>query len=87
MTIDHAGTFGDYLREHREARGYSAREVARRIDVAVTTITRIEDGSRLIPNPDLFLALVDVLELDLVTAVTLLAPYRRLWERLKTQGR
>jgi transcriptional regulator with XRE-family HTH domain len=86
MATDQLDSFGDYIRTRREEHGYSARHVARQVGVAVTTITRIEDGSFVVPNPDLFLALVDVLDLDLITAVSLVEPYQRLWRRFTTQG-
>ncbi len=75
-------SFGAYVAMKRQQRGYSMRELAKQVDVAPTTITRIENGS--VPHPDLFLALVDVLDLDVITAVGLVEPYQRLYQRITT---
>jgi transcriptional regulator with XRE-family HTH domain len=82
MTDQQSASFGDYLRTRRAERGYSARHDARETGVTTTTITRYEDGTYLVPAPDLLLALVDVLELDITIAVALIDPYRRLWQQL-----
>ncbi len=75
-------SFGEYVAMRRRERDYSIRQLAKRVDVAPTTITRIVDGS--VPHPDLFLALVDVLDLDIITAVKLIEPYHRLYQRINT---
>ncbi|RZS30519.1 helix-turn-helix protein [Herbihabitans rhizosphaerae] len=73
-------TFGEYVTMTRQQRGYSERHVARQVGVANTTISRIVNGS--VPHPELFLALVDTLDLDIVLAVTLVEPYRRIVDRV-----
>jgi transcriptional regulator with XRE-family HTH domain len=70
--------FGDYVKGAREHRGYSVRELAALTGVAPSTITRIEHNTLITPQPDLVLALIKHLDLDTVTAVGLLEPYRRL---------
>lgn len=52
MNPEHAQRFGAYLRQQREARGLSIREVARRVGVQDTTILRFERGEFLAPAPD-----------------------------------
>lgn len=71
-------SFGDYVTAARERRGYSIRHVAAQVGVAPSTILRIEDGTHALPHPDLFLALIDVLDLDITTAIRLVEPYGRL---------
>lgn len=71
-------TFGDYIREAREHHGYSAHDLAALTGVAPSTIARIEYNTITTPGPDLVLALIENLDLDSVTAVGLLEPYRRL---------
>ena len=82
MTSRPPASFGDYLKAARTERGYSARQLAQQIGVNVTQITRYEDGTYLLPPPDLLLTLIDALDLDIHTAVDLLEPYRRLFDRL-----
>jgi hypothetical protein len=52
--------------------------------VSNSTIKRLEEGFIAVPTPDVLLALVDALELDLITAMRLVGPYRRLYERITT---
>lgn len=73
-------TFGDYVTAKREHEGYSRKGLARQLGVELTTISRIENGST--PGIDLFLGLVDALHLDLIAAVKLVEPYRRLYQRI-----
>jgi transcriptional regulator with XRE-family HTH domain len=73
-------SFGQYVRIARQAKGYSDRQLGKQVGKAHTTISRVENGS--IPEPGLFLALVDTLELDIVTAVQLIGPYRRIYQRI-----
>lgn len=80
--MDTPKTFGQYITMAREAKGYSDRELGRRVGAAHTTIGRIENGS--IPEPDLFLSLIDTLDLDVITAIRLVAPYRRIYQRIIT---
>lgn len=75
-------SFGDYVRLMREQRGMSGRELAKRVEVVNTTIIGVENGN--MPKVDLFVKLVDALELDAITAVNFLAPYRRLYEQITT---
>lgn len=76
------GSFGEYVTVAREQYGYSIRQLATQLGVAPSTISRLEDGSRTLPHPDLFLALVDALELDVTAAVRLVEPYHRLYKRI-----
>lgn len=69
-------SFGAYVAHTRTERSLSARQLAARMGIAITTVTRIESGTYATPNPDLFLSLVDTLGLDLTTAVDLIEPYR-----------
>lgn len=71
-------SFGQYVTIAREQRGYSMRQLAARLAVAPSTISRLEDGSRSLPHPDLFLALVNELGLDITVALALIPPYERL---------
>lgn len=86
MSTPEPASFGDYVRQRRTELGYSAREVARRAEVAPTTITRIEDGSLAVPGPVLLLTMITVLDLDARRAVALLEPYRRLFDRTRNEG-
>ncbi|MGH3710655.1 MAG: helix-turn-helix domain-containing protein, partial [Pseudonocardiaceae bacterium] len=54
------------------------RQLAARLGVAPSTISRLEDGARSLPHPDLFLALVTELGLDVTVALALIPPYERL---------
>lgn len=77
-------SFGDYVKLMREQRGMSGRELAKRVEVVNTTIMDIENGHA--PKIDIFVKLVDVLELDAVTAARFLPSYRKLYEQiLKSQ--
>jgi transcriptional regulator with XRE-family HTH domain len=71
-------TFGDYVKEARERHDYSAHDLAALIGVAPSTIARIEYNTITTPGPERVLALIENLDLDPVTAVELLEPYRRL---------
>jgi transcriptional regulator with XRE-family HTH domain len=73
-----SGSFGEYVTLVREQHGYSIRQLAAHVGVAPSTISRLEDGTRPLPSPDLVLDLIKNLNLDAVTAVGLLEPYRRL---------
>jgi transcriptional regulator with XRE-family HTH domain len=79
-------TFGDYVHARRTELGYSARQVARLADVAITTVTRIEDGSLALPGVVLLLTMITVLDLDAARAVRLLPPYQQLFDRITEQG-
>jgi len=71
-------SFGEYVAHVREQHGYSIRQLAKRLGVHSSTISRLETGARPLPQPDLVLALIKNLDLDAVTAVSLLEPYQRL---------
>ncbi|MGH3772706.1 MAG: helix-turn-helix domain-containing protein [Pseudonocardiaceae bacterium] len=71
-------SFGQYVTHAREQCGYSMRQLAARLGVAPSTISRLEDGARSLPHPDLFLALINELELDVTVALALIPPYERL---------
>lgn len=70
--------FGSYVKDARERRGYSVRHLADLTSVAPSTITRIEHNTLATPGPDLVLALIKRLGLDLGVAIKLLEPYQRL---------
>ncbi|MGH3708412.1 MAG: helix-turn-helix domain-containing protein [Pseudonocardiaceae bacterium] len=72
------GSFGQYVTYAREKCGYSMRQLAARLGVAASTISRLEEGARSLPHPDLFLALVTELGLDITVALALIPPYERL---------
>jgi len=72
-------SLGQYATCARQQHGYSIRQLATRLGVAPSTISRLEDGSRPLPHPDLFIALIDALDLDITTALKLAAPYGRLY--------
>ena len=74
-------SFGAYVAQARTERSLSARQLAARMGIAITTVTRVESGTYAVPNVGLFLALVDTLGLDLATAVSLIEPYRTLCTR------
>ena len=71
-------SFGEYVALVREQHGYSVNQLAAHLGVPPSTISRLEDGLRSLPGPDLVLDLIKDLNLDAVTAVGLLEPYRRL---------
>jgi transcriptional regulator with XRE-family HTH domain len=71
-------SFGEYVAHAREQHGYSVRRLATLLGVDSSTISRLETGARLLPQPDLVIALITQLDLDVVTAVSLLQPYQRL---------
>jgi transcriptional regulator with XRE-family HTH domain len=73
-------SFGQYVTQGRNSTGISAKKLAAQLGVALSTITRIERGS--IPEPDLFISLVNALKLDMTTAVNLIPSYRRLYEQI-----
>ncbi len=75
--------FGAYLSAARQERGYSIREVARRIGVEPSVVSRLEDGKRgTLPHPDLFTGLVRELGLNWATALHYVPPYERLWNTI-----
>lgn len=82
--MDTPRSFGEYVMHKREEQGYSARELAKRIGVKPATVTRIESGFITTPAPELVLALIDALELDVLTAVRLIKRYRELCDRILT---
>jgi transcriptional regulator with XRE-family HTH domain len=73
-------SFGEYVKLMREQRGMSGRQLAKRVGVANTTITDIENGT--VPKIELFVKLVDTLELNATTATNFLAPYRQLYQQI-----
>ncbi|RSN40056.1 hypothetical protein DMC64_34545 [Amycolatopsis sp. WAC 04197] len=79
-------TFGGYVADVRIERGLSAKKLAAQMGVSLSTITRIEAGTLALPGPVLLCALGDALAFDYPTAVGLLEPYRRLWQRLQGGG-
>jgi transcriptional regulator with XRE-family HTH domain len=77
-------SFSAYVASVRRERGYSLRELAKRTGLNPSTIKRTEDTPSRVPNPDVFLALVDALGLNLATATELLEPYQKLRDRFTT---
>lgn len=73
-------SFGDYITIMREQRGLSGRQLAKSVGVANSTIVDIENGTT--PKIELFVKLVDALELDATLATSFLAPYRRLYQQI-----
>jgi transcriptional regulator with XRE-family HTH domain len=76
-------SFGAYLAHTRTGAGYTAKALAAEVGIATSTITRLERGDMTVPGPDLLCKLGDFLRFDYATAVGLLEPYRRLWQRLQ----
>ncbi|MFD9894730.1 helix-turn-helix domain-containing protein [Amycolatopsis sp. NPDC059027] len=74
-------SFGAYVASSRTERGLSVRQVAKHTGLAPSTVMRTEDRPYQTPTPDVFLALVDALDLDLKTAVNLVESYKKLWQR------
>jgi transcriptional regulator with XRE-family HTH domain len=58
--------FGAYMKAARLNRGESLRQLAKRCGVPNPTISRIEDGLIAVPSPDVLIAFVDALDLDLI---------------------
>ena len=78
-------SFGAYLSATRQQRDYSIRELARRIGVEPSAVSRLEDGTRgTLPHPDLFIGLVRELGLNWATALHYVPPYERLWTAMTT---
>lgn len=75
-------SLGEYVKAAREERGLSIRELTRRLDVEPTTVSRLENGTRTLPHPDLFMDLIVELDLNWRTALNLVPSYRRLWNGL-----
>jgi transcriptional regulator with XRE-family HTH domain len=71
-------SFGHYVSLAREQRGYSMRQLATRIGVAPSVISRLEGGRPSLPHPDLVVALVKQLGLDMRITLGLLPGYQRL---------
>jgi transcriptional regulator with XRE-family HTH domain len=62
---ERAKRLGAFLRARREELGYSARHVARAVDVRDSTIMRLERGAYGAPAPDKLARIAEVLDLDL----------------------
>jgi transcriptional regulator with XRE-family HTH domain len=75
-------TFGEYVMMAREEQGISAKKLAKRLGRHPTTLGRVESGFIAVPTPDYFMDLVDTLNLDIITAVSLLKPYRRIYDSI-----
>lgn len=71
-------TIGEYLKAARRQRRYSLRALEAISGVNNSTVKRVEDGFITVPTPDVLLALINALELDICTAVKLIEPYDRL---------
>jgi transcriptional regulator with XRE-family HTH domain len=80
-------SFGAYMKAARLNRGESLRQLERRCDVPNPTISRIEDGLIAVPSPDVLIALVDALDLNVITAVKLVPAYRNIYERIMAANR
>ncbi len=57
-------SFGDYLRELRKEKGLSQKDLAERVDIDFTYLSKIETGSAAPPAEDTILRLADVLRAD-----------------------
>lgn len=79
-------SFGHYVSLVRGQHGYSMRQLAARITVAPSVISRLEDGIPRLPHPDLVVALVDHLGLDMRIVLGLLPAYQRLCSRAAQQA-
>lgn len=77
-------SFGAYVKSARQNRGESLRQLETRCGVPNSTISRVEDGIFAVPSADVLIALVDALDLDVITAVKLVPAYRNLYERIVT---
>jgi transcriptional regulator with XRE-family HTH domain len=66
-----AQRLGAYLRDRRQALGYSARYVARAVGVRDSTIMRLERGAYVAPAPDKLARIAETLELDLADVFAL----------------
>ncbi|WP_082517157.1 helix-turn-helix domain-containing protein [Brevibacillus sp. Leaf182] len=56
--------FGKYIKQLRDIRGLSVRELSRRSGVSVAHISQLESGQRGIPKPDTIKKLADGLSCD-----------------------
>src|SRR5688500_14269607 len=65
MDPDKAVRFGNYLKQHRQAKGLSARALARAVGANDATIVRIEQGAIESPRPNLLSAIARELGLPL----------------------
>ncbi len=65
MNEERARRLGAFLKARREELGYSARYVARAVEVRDSTIMRLERGAYGAPAPDKLARIADVLDLDL----------------------
>lgn len=65
MNPERARRLGALLRARREELGFSARHVAREVDVRDSTIMRLERGAYASPAPDKLARIAHVLGLDL----------------------
>ncbi len=72
----HQERFGDQLRRHREAAGYSQEELAERAGMSVNAIGALERGERKRPYPDTIRKLADALRLDETARLALAASLR-----------
>ena len=64
VTEPQDSSFGDYLRELRKAKGLSQKELAERVEIDFTYLSKIETGSASPPAEDTILRLADVLRAD-----------------------
>jgi transcriptional regulator with XRE-family HTH domain len=71
MNPQRAKELGKYLRNRREALGFSARHVAREVGVRDSTIMRLERGTYAAPAADKLAKIADVLKLDLSDVYTM----------------
>jgi transcriptional regulator with XRE-family HTH domain len=65
MEQDQAKRFGRWLREQRQSRGMSKRELARRTGINSATIVRIEQGAFEAPSPHKLARIAEALTLSL----------------------
>jgi len=65
LTPDQAGRLGLFISTRRQQRGLSMRQLAREIDANIATISLLEAGAYLSPQPDTLKAIARVLEVPI----------------------
>ncbi len=77
MTSDKLVQLGGLVKQRRQERGLMAKDLAQRIDVTPSTITRIEQGALYSPRPHILAKIANELDLpvsDLFALADYLAP-------------
>ena len=79
-------TLGEYLKEIRESRGLSQRDLAEAANISNAEVSRIENGLRQRPSPDVLKALSMVLNLsyiDLLNRASYESGIKPNWDRIE----